>query len=386
MSDRPLLGWAESLARYSLDQYWRQVPPLPRLRGHEPQLIAFDDAFPGVEKYDRVPASSIATPGVTNVLLEPDAQHLASPSYTVPEDFVAAIDGGLLAGGNSVVLSDARSPAGARHVVDESSTARQMRFFLKREFYLRPELLSGVAAPLRSRFHNFYHWMVDCLPRLVTLAQSPWAGDGPITLLYTDSLAPYEQFFLDRFAPGTFQLRRVQRHTLYRVDTLLFTPLKTQRFAGYLPARYADAIRQMVVPDRPRRRDRRVIVSRAAAQYRHVGNEEALAEALAPLGFDTVRLETLSIPEQVQLFYDAEVVVSPHGAGLTNLLYAEAAHVLELFPSPTVTPHYFFLCKSLGHTYACHTGTADRLNPPTFEADVDAARAVIDRWLHRIHA
>ena len=59
----------------------------------------------------------------------------------------------------------------------------------------------------------------------------------------------------------------------------------------------------------------------------------------------------MNIEEQIELFYDAEFVVAPHGAGLSNIMFSRGIKVLELFPTPQVLPHYFYLSKSLGHEY-----------------------------------
>ena len=344
------------------------------LTNRSTQRVPFDTAFPSAEKWNVRAAYPVATPGVPSMPLIPEAAHLDATAYIVPEDFVAAIPDGLFAASNSVVLSP------NRHIVDESSTAAGLQYFIKRELTAQPRRLDGMAAPLRSRFHNFYHWIIDCMPRLCALAASPWSGNRPIRLLATSPPTALEQVFLDRFPPGTFTVEVVSRRSVYRVETLLFTPLKTQRLAGYLPAPYVEALRGMMAPKRPRTHARRLYVSRADAEYRKVANEDDLVAMLHDYGFEAVTLADRPLDEQAALFYDAEAVIAPHGAGLTNLVYADAAFVLELFPDPRVTPHYVFLCKSLGHRYRYLAGPAPTLNPPSFVVDLGAVRTAVERW------
>jgi capsular polysaccharide biosynthesis protein len=59
----------------------------------------------------------------------------------------------------------------------------------------------------------------------------------------------------------------------------------------------------------------------------------------------------MSIEEQIDLFYDAEYVIGTHGAGLTNIIFSCQIKVLELFNSEICQTHYYYLAKSLGHTY-----------------------------------
>jgi capsular polysaccharide biosynthesis protein len=57
-----------------------------------------------------------------------------------------------------------------------------------------------------------------------------------------------------------------------------------------------------------------------------------LLAALAPLGFERVRLSALAWPEQVRLFRDVEAVVAAHGAGMTNIMFStRRPMVVELF-------------------------------------------------------
>jgi capsular polysaccharide biosynthesis protein len=55
---------------------------------------------------------------------------------------------------------------------------------------------------------------------------------------------------------------------------------------------------------------------------RTMENEEAVAQLLGTHGFSIVDNGSLSIDQQVALFRSADVIVAPHGAALTNLVYA----------------------------------------------------------------
>jgi capsular polysaccharide biosynthesis protein len=78
----------------------------------------------------------------------------------------------------------------------------------------------------------------------------------------------------------------------------------------------------------------------------------------------------------VELFYNTELVVAPHGAGLTNVLFCNQATVIELHPSDIVKSHYFMLCKSLGFEYYYSIGGSSNeiLN---FKADLDNLASIL---------
>ncbi len=52
-----------------------------------------------------------------------------------------------------------------------------------------------------------------------------------------------------------------------------------------------------------------------------IGEDDLLLE-LRGLGFEEVRLETLTVSDQVGLFQNADIIAGQHGAGMTNLMFA----------------------------------------------------------------
>ncbi|MFT3690233.1 glycosyltransferase family 61 protein [Paenirhodobacter sp.] len=89
------------------------------------------------------------------------------------------------------------------------------------------------------------------------------------------------------------------------------------------------------------------------ARPRPVENQEAVLEALAPLGFERVCFEDFTPLEQIALMARAEVVIMPHGAGMTNMLFARPeAVVMELSNLPTVRAR-FGVFHPMAHVSGC---------------------------------
>lgn len=96
---------------------------------------------------------------------------------------------------------------------------------------------------------------------------------------------------------------------------------------------------------------KRIYISRLDSRRRQLSNEAELMEELAELGFESVVLSELSLSEQIQLFAQADVVLGPHGAGFTNILYGYELDVIELLPIDFQVKSYSILSKQLGHQY-----------------------------------
>jgi hypothetical protein len=97
----------------------------------------------------------------------------------------------------------------------------------------------------------------------------------------------------------------------------------------------------------------KIFISRFKATGRRIINEDEVMEVLQPLGFVKCVLEDMSFIDQVKLFSTAEMVIAPHGAGLTNIIFSPTnLMVVELFNS-WYTPCYFALSAALNFRYGC---------------------------------
>ena len=93
---------------------------------------------------------------------------------------------------------------------------------------------------------------------------------------------------------------------------------------------------------------KKIIITRTDAVNRNVKNQQHMLMALK--GYECVELEKLTIQQQVQTFAEATHIVSPHGAGLTNLLWCEPnTKVIEL-------THESFFSKKVYPVLSHHLG------------------------------
>ena len=97
---------------------------------------------------------------------------------------------------------------------------------------------------------------------------------------------------------------------------------------------------------------KKIYLSREQVNYRKVINELEVRDFLATLGFTTIIPESLSITEQVDLFSQVEVVISPHGAGLTNMMFCPGGtKIIELFNPDYVYGCFWAIASQVGLDY-----------------------------------
>jgi len=127
---------------------------------------------------------------------------------------------------------------------------------------------------------------------------------------------------IERLSPEGADISGIQGHPVLAMNTVSSALLR-------LRARALQAIEGHDFSYLPKR----VFVGRSDDQSRHrpLAGKEALLEQLKPLGFEYVEFEQLAPLEQIALMAQAEMMVSHHGAGFTNMLFAAPdAYVIEL--------------------------------------------------------
>lgn len=202
-----------------------------------------------------------------------------------------------------------------------------------------------LALPLYS---NYYHWMVELLPRVQLLDDHPaWSR---LPLIVPASLPSFARESL-RIA-GLADRVVFLPNGLHRFDSLLVPSLlsppshPSPRAVDWLRTRLG---KPMLPADQRRRR---LYVSRRDAGARFACNEAAVEAMLGRFGFETVVMSGLSVEQQIALFASAEVIVGIHGASLTNLAFTESgACVIELFQEAWFTNAFYHLATIRGHHY-----------------------------------
>lgn len=217
----------------------------------------------------------------------------------------------------------------------------------------RPAIAGTYCSLLHQYSGNYYHWMQDCLSRLPAVEfYQQLTGIIPI-LIVPAKLKSWQANSLqlmgydrDRYLPWQAKNRSVENLILPSCRHYKFQSPDTYR---WIKKRILSNIqlRQMGCSFASK-----VFISRRNAKNRRILNEERVLEALQPLGFQPYELETMSFQEQVKLFAEAEIVIAPHGAGLTNIVYAKDLTVIELFGNHLASC-YADMSTALGYRYQC---------------------------------
>ena len=204
--------------------------------------------------------------------------------------------------------------------------------------------------------YNYFHWMFDVLSRLIRIQQNSIEFDR-IVISRGDK---YEENYCD-FQDETLGLLGIPKEKLIECNSQTYIQAKKlivtslAGFTSHVPKDVCLSIRkEFLEKGNVQKKDgyERIFISRGDATHRKLLNEDQVFATLEKYGFKFVTLSALSFIEKIQLFHSAEVIVSPHGAGLANLTFCNPdTKIIELFPPTYVVPCFYIISSHVGLDY-----------------------------------
>jgi hypothetical protein len=234
---------------------------------------------------------------------------------------------------------------------------------------LSPEVWGSAKHPVFSRWHlpksellngriaiavtpeadgNYYHWLLDLLPRVLLLKHATQNFSNYDTLLLNGSRANYERETLTTLEVPPEKIRFVDSRDRFQIASAVFPSLDINVVAPWK----VRGLRQLASPVQSNQHRRRLYLSRARAAVRRIANEKEISEVLRQHDFEILEAETLSFREQAELFANASVIVAPHGAALANIVFCQpGTRVVEISTRAGYRDWYWQLATVAGLSY-----------------------------------
>ena len=221
---------------------------------------------------------------------------------------------------------------------------------------------------------NLCHFLLDQASRLALYRRAGVAVEQA-TVIGPDLTAPYQRQIAARFGAGGWLGTR--RHARVAVRRLhVSSSCRALQHPAHWAAEWTLAAVREAFGVTARPGSRRLLVSRMDANYRRLANEDAVAAALEPHGFERIVPGRMALDDQVAAFAAASHIVAVHGAALANTVFcAPGTRLLEVFPAHDGTWAYAMLAPALGVAYASMVGADAGGGDVTI--DLDELR----RWL-----
>lgn len=272
----------------------------------------------------------------------------------VPPQFVASIPWGRVCGGNgSVITPDNKLLWDVSFEYHTFPSTHPILFQELPPITYIPETLAVITFQVSF---NYFHWMFDVLPRLELLRKSNLDYDRIVINRpkhYTNENYDFQDESLKLLGISNDKLIECNQGTHILANQLIVSSMAG--YSAHVPKNVCQFLRNEFLPKiriRKKRNHKRIFISREDAVHRKVLNEAEVFSVLKQYGFKFVKLSTLSFTEKIELFHCAEVIVSPHGAGLTNLIFCNhGTKVIEMFSPTYLMPCFHIISNHMDLDY-----------------------------------
>jgi len=204
--------------------------------------------------------------------------------------------------------------------------------------------------------HNFYHWMIDLVPRLELVTD--FLNEG-MPLIAPPRMRRWHrstlQAVLEELDLAEIEIIEPQGG-ITRFKRLIM-PTNITRELDVSP-RQLDILRRSFLKNASGGgTPRRLYVSRRDAANRQIMNEDEVCAQLLRRGFEVITMSEFAPVEQAALFSSAEVIIGAHGAAFANLAFCqEGTQVIEVFREGHFAPCFARIAQSAQLGYGFGVG------------------------------
>jgi hypothetical protein len=305
-------------------------------------------------------------------------QLLGDEVYPCPATFVARIPGGRVLGEGLVITPDDQLLDDISINFGEPLEAKLE--YVRREWALRPltDVKGTVAVLSTAGAMLYYHWLFQLLPRFELIKRSGIGINSIDYFLVNSAKAPFQRESLEALGIDQRKIIESSKVPYLRASTLVVpsVPLWGGCYAPWM----REFLRNTFLPRSDNEMGpatRRLYISRGSAGYRRVLNETDVVRLLDEFGFEEAKFESLSVRQQAATIASCEVIVAPHGGGLSNLIFCRpATKVIEIYSPELVAGYFWKISALLGLDYYYLLGkgspsSSDADYPQSWDAHVD---------------
>lgn len=251
-------------------------------------------------------------------------------------------------------------------------------FAMIREMKVHPAgTLPPALVAAGASYDNYYHWIAESVGAM--LLYRALGGDAATPFILPAPTSDWQRQTLALFGVDN-PLIEIDRHEAGVFDEAMLTNLISRDYSyAPHPALLDMFTERGRIPPRSSWAGRRIYVARMdAGDRRRMVNEPQLCAMLEAKGFEIVISGARPVAEQAALFRDAALIVAPHGAALTNLLFAanglEGPTVVELLQENYLGRGFTKICQGKRLDYRVIVNpclsAADHHHHSSWEADL----------------
>ncbi|BAZ42354.1 TPR domain protein [Calothrix sp. NIES-4101] len=293
----------------------------------------------------------------------PEAIKITSATHAISQPFVSEIPNAQLVGSTAVgfdnkanIIAETTLPPIADLSPRYQGSISLQSLFLKKLPKLEIHQLDTCCSLVSFWSKTYYHWFLDVLTRIEGLEYyQEQTGCKPLLIIDSNPTS----WQIESLKLVGYSLDDCIQWDKTKVNVKKLVVPAFRQPGNWISPSALHWLRQRIFSNLSTTDinqnffSKRIYISRSQASGRRVINEDEVMQVLSPYGFVSYSLETMSFTEQIQLFSSAEIIIGPHGAGFTNIIFSQKQPIVIEFVTPWVSPHYYLISNILDFPYWC---------------------------------
>lgn len=228
--------------------------------------------------------------------------------------------------------------------------------FLLKSFFLKKNEINNGLWLIDNWSSGYFHWFGDVLHKYYSIKHKNYKLLLPFRYSRIDFITESAKY-LD------IQLYFIEPNKIVKCRNLIVVP--TSFISGnYYESIFKDLKKSLKFKKTKNSSERIIYISRSKTQRRKVENETEIVNVIQKFNGKIVCLENFSWLEQLHLFSNSELIISPHGGGLTNMIFMNSnSKVLEFrHPKSYIQNMFFSMASALELDYyyiKCRSNSED---------------------------
>jgi capsular polysaccharide biosynthesis protein len=178
--------------------------------------------------------------------------------------------------------------------------------------------------------NNYYHWLYDILPKLYLAHINKKMFFN--YYYFPEIKNPYQKETLkflkidENKIIDSGQFKHIQVEDLYIAEHPYYKKGSWSKKFNYLPEWIIYFLRKNFLKHKKKFKcNKKIFIDRSDTNNQHnqITNNNYLISFLKKEGFKSYRLSELSFSQQIYLFYNAKIIIGPHGAGFANICFCK---------------------------------------------------------------
>mgnify|MGYP001162643947 CR=1 FL=1 len=206
---------------------------------------------------------------------------------------------------------------------------------------------------------NYFHFLFDIIPRLKLISQT--IDLEKVDYFYVQGNAKWQKNLLKSFNIPESKLidcnkyRHIKANKIFAVEHPWYESGYFQFEIKNIPEWIIIFLRtKFINMDKKIECSKRIFIDRSDSKFEHckLTNNDEIKNFLVKKGFASFEISKLDFFEQVHLFKNAEIIISPHGAALANIIFSNSnLRLIEIIPKLHPSRKCERISKILGFNY-----------------------------------